>query len=559
MRKEESSSSSSFYGTSVATTALLSVVLLVLAVWLSTVLRSPSSSRQNSISPVHVVTETQPIPISTTTTTSIWTKRVGSTTSKQITHFTPLNASQREQCYRSCRLELVESLPEDLTFSHTVKPAVGSTHESWTKLIRIAEKRITMAAYKSSFRGKHVLDQEYRSAAKLGDDIYDLLKSASLQRGVRLEAVENYPPKDRGDNEDASALSELGLLERRRLNIGRLFRGGGGVMHSKFLLSDDKHFYLGSANFDWRSLNQKMELGVHAEDCPCLANDLRILYDAYWAAANEDNDQEQQLNPGSLFQDLPALTSKSNPLIIRVGDADTEVHLAASPRQLIGQKREWDLEAIVNIIDEAKDRLRIHVMDYVPMFTYQKPRKFWPVIDDAIRRAVIDRGVRVKFLTAALHFAPESLYALRSLQLLGNAVSNGGKVDVKILNIPAVTATHRAFARERRTHRKFVLNDDTLLIGTSNWSGDYFVNTTGVAIVMRQRLRGTTDESTQQQQQPLIDQAEQLFERDWNSIYASDLDEYIDRCYDKDSRRDLCKAGRMEYQQVSVNLPAQKR
>jgi len=517
------------YGASVAVTAILSFVFLVLAVWLSTVLSPPSSARQNSVSPAHVVPVDQPKPFSPSS-----TKRF----QKPITSVTPLTSGQRQQCYQTCRLELVESLPENLTFKDTVNPPVGFTHESWTKLISMAEKKVIMAAYKSSFRGKHVLEQEHMTSAQLGDDIYDLLKKAGVERGIRLEAVENYPPKDRGDNEDASALSEMGVLERRRLHMARVFRAG--VMHSKFLVVDDSHFYLGSANFDWRSLNQKMELGVHVENCPCLANELKILYETYWAAAVEEN---ADLPDAHAFQNLPALTSKSNPLTIQVGGADTEVYIAASPRQLNGLKREWDLDAIVNVIDEAKRDLDIHVMDYVPLFVYQKPRKFWPVIDDAIRRAVIERGVKVRFLTAALHFTSESLYALRSLQIMGNAVSNGGQVEVKILNIPAVTDSHRAFARERRTHRKFVLNDDTLLIGTSNWSGDYFANTTGVAIVMRQKAGN---------QQPLINQAKQLFERDWKSNYASDLSDYLNRCYDQETRRDLCKAGRMAYQQSNT-------
>jgi len=465
---------------------------------------------------------------------------------KPITSITPLNADQRQQCYRSCRLELVESLPENLTFADSVFPPLGSTHDSWTKLINMADKKLILAAYKSSFRGKHVLDQEHAHSARLGDRIFDLLKNAGLERGLKLEAVENYPPKDRGDNEDVDALSDLGILDKRRLQMARLFRAG--VMHTKFMLADDSHFYLGSANFDWRSLNQKMELGVHVENCPCLANDLKIFYDTYWAAAGDENDDTPS---ATAFQDLPALTSKSNPLKIRVAGADTEVYLAASPRQLNGIKRDWDLDAIVGVIDESTNRLDINVMDYVPLFVYQKPRKFWPVIDHAVRRAVIDRGVKVRFLTAALHFTSESLTALKSLQIMG-----GDNVDVKILNIPAVTEAQKSFARERRTHRKFIVNDDTLLIGTSNWSGDYFANTTGVAIVMKQATenrRGINGTKSIDHDQPLIDQARQLFERDWNSIYSTDLDVYLEKCYDRETKSDLCKAGRMAYQQVKAN------
>lgn len=45
-----------------------------------------------------------------------------------------------------------------------------------------------------------------------------------------------------------------GLIDRRSLNFQRMF--GTGTMHSKFLIADQTHFYLGSANLDWRSLNQ---------------------------------------------------------------------------------------------------------------------------------------------------------------------------------------------------------------------------------------------------------------------------------------------------------------
>jgi phospholipase D3/4 len=522
-----------------ALVAVLSCLILMMAIWLSLILRPPAPIRPSS---AHVVTVNQPVSLSGMT-------KQRNVHQKLTQVPNSLTNEQRQQCYRTCHLELVESLPENLTFNHEVHPKLGFTHESWTKLLDIAERRVTMAAYKSSFRGRHVLDEEFLSSAHLGDAIFDKLKSTGERNGLKMEAVENYPPKDRGDNEDVASLTESGLMERRRLNMARIARSG--VMHSKFLLVDDAHFYLGSANFDWRSLNQKMELGVHVERCPCLANELRILYDSYYAAALENSDDV--VPDQSSFNELPALTTKANPLTIRVGDADTEVHIAASPRRLNGQKRDWDLDAIVQTIDESKHRLDIHVMDYVPLFVYQKQRRFWPVIDDALRRAVIERGVRIRFLTAALHFTTESLYALRSLEITGQSVSNGGNVRVKILNIPAITPAHRAFARERRTHRKFVINDDTLLIGTSNWSGDYFANTTGVAIVMKQKgveveNGGEENRDVDHRSRPLIDQARRLFERDWHSTYSTNLDDYVERCYDAETRRDRCKAGRMAYQ-----------
>ncbi|RCN52539.1 phospholipase D domain protein [Ancylostoma caninum] len=45
-----------------------------------------------------------------------------------------------------------------------------------------------------------------------------------------------------------------GAVHRHSINIEKVL--GKGKMHSKFVISDNRHFYLGSANLDWRSLTQ---------------------------------------------------------------------------------------------------------------------------------------------------------------------------------------------------------------------------------------------------------------------------------------------------------------
>ena len=44
------------------------------------------------------------------------------------------------------------------------------------------------------------------------------------------------------------------VAEVRSLDFKRLL--GAGILHTKMWLVDDEHFYLGSANMDWRSLTQ---------------------------------------------------------------------------------------------------------------------------------------------------------------------------------------------------------------------------------------------------------------------------------------------------------------
>ncbi len=50
---------------------------------------------------------------------------------------------------------------------------------------------------------------------------------------------------------------------------------------------DGQHFYVGSANFDWRSLTQVKEVGLLVKNCACLAQDVAKIWDVYWILGKE--------------------------------------------------------------------------------------------------------------------------------------------------------------------------------------------------------------------------------------------------------------------------------
>lgn len=59
-------------------------------------------------------------------------------------------------CSRSTvRLEIVETIPENLSFGNVKLPR--TTYSAWLELIDKAERSLSIAAYKSSLQGKHVL------------------------------------------------------------------------------------------------------------------------------------------------------------------------------------------------------------------------------------------------------------------------------------------------------------------------------------------------------------------------------------------------------------------
>jgi len=216
-------------------------------------------------------------------------------------------------------------------------------------------------------------------------------------------------------------------------------------MHSKFIIADQRHFYLGSANLDWRSLNQKMEMGVLARDCPSLASDLASVFESYWQAATVTNKSTlhgmiQRLPPVKLTADIPVGVKSGT------GGVKGQVYLAASPPFMNQPSREWDLDAILGLIRRAKTHIYINVMDYFPVFLYSDRyseaeegqgdgvRQYWPKIDDALRAAIL-RGVDMRIITAAIHHPQLGMRFMRSLQGLSGVDNHTGRVEVKIFKV----------------------------------------------------------------------------------------------------------------------------
>ncbi|KJH48411.1 phospholipase D domain protein [Dictyocaulus viviparus] len=463
-------------------------------------------------------------------------------------------------------IQIIESIPENLTF-HNTTPSL-STFYAWNRLIRSAERELFIAAYKSSLQGKHVLGC-HSSLSREGDKIYDTLLYAGTTGGINIKMVENYPPKDKGDNDDGIILQKYALqfirqmlhtssalkpqrsaIHRHPLDFGKLF--GGGKMHSKFIISDNKHFYLGSANLDWRSLSQKMELGVLVENCECLSEDLRNIFNLYWEHPSE-------LSGKSVGNH--AFYNMENPLAIQIEGERSVIYLATSPKKPNNRGCTWDLNAIVSEIDVAEKSLDVHIMDYFPLFIYTATKIHFPIIDDALRRAII-RGVRVRILASALHYPEIGMRFLRSLASL-NHINENITIEVRIIKIPSLNTDNIVISRERRTHKKFMVTEKAVIIGklktlfsirittrnmiynkiavlsnsrgknsTSNWSGDYFMNaTTGVAIIIKQSGK----------KRSLVKQMQVIFERDWTSAYSHRLEDYFSGCVENGSQANFCE------------------
>lgn len=85
-----------------------------------------------------------------------------------------------------------------------------------------------------------------------GFEIFDKIKQTA-SRGVKVKIVQNDPSGTSWGN-DTATLAELGIAEVQSINFTALV--GAGILHTKLWIADSLHFYVGSANTDWRSLTE---------------------------------------------------------------------------------------------------------------------------------------------------------------------------------------------------------------------------------------------------------------------------------------------------------------
>lgn len=406
-----------------------------------------------------------------------------------------------ESCSADCRVTLVESLPEGLSYQSS-PPTQPSIADRWLQLLDEAERSVDIAAFYFTLRGSDM--EAGASSDSQGRMIFDGLKKLK-SKGVKLRVAVNAPQTSAADTEELAAQG----AEVREVNLKALT---GGIVHTKLWVVDQKHLYVGSANMDWRSLSQVKEVGVSLEDCSCLAQDAQRIFGVYWSLGGVNASL-----PPFWPARLSALSSAQSPLQLRLNGVPARVYLSSAPPQIAARGRTDDLAAILSVIHDAREFVFISVMDFLPLSEYSKPLRFWPVIDSALRAAACTRRVEVRLLVSCWTHSPAAMFTfLQSLQVLSRPPLKCG-VHVKIFTVPS-TAEQAQIPFARVNHAKYMVTDRVVYIGTSNWSETYFTQTAGVGLVVNQ-----TGSEVKRGQRTLQSQAEALFLRDWTSEHAAAL------------------------------------
>jgi phosphatidylserine/phosphatidylglycerophosphate/cardiolipin synthase-like enzyme len=353
---------------------------------------------------------------------------------------------------------LVQSIPVETGLAD---PALPFAKDVWVEMLRGAKTSVEAAEFYVTNRPGSALEPVLAELEKAG------------ARGVKVRFLLSAKMLDQ-DPASVARIRRIPGAEVRSFDLAGVSKG---ILHAKYFVVDGKEAYLGSQNFDWRALEEIHELGVRTTDVR-LVPQLSRLFAIDWAFAE-----------GRKLPDFPAQVP---------GPVRPAVELVASPPFLTPRDLRPAIEALVELIGQARQSVRVQLLTYSPIAGQDR---FWPVLDNALRAAAV-RGVKVRLMVSDWVLGGRALPHLKALTLIPN-------LEVKVVSIPEAKEGHIPYART--VHSKYLVVDDThLLLGTSNWEESYFAESRNIELVFRDS--------------PLAAQAARIHDRLWSSRYAFPLE-----------------------------------
>ncbi|MGZ6143553.1 MAG: phospholipase D-like domain-containing protein [Myxococcales bacterium] len=332
-------------------------------------------------------------------------------------------------------LELVESEPVETTLD---RPDLRDAYAVWPEMIAQATARL-------DFAEMYAVDE---APSRLTPVVEAVERAAA--RGVRVRFLASAP----------FAKTYPAVLERMRQHGVSVRTLQKPFLHAKYFVVDGREAFLGSQNFDWRSLSHIEELGLRFTE----PESIRALEDIF------EMDWSQEPRTGSY----------------RFPEG---VQFIASPKGALPDEALWDLPALAGLVRSAKKSVRVQLLTYSEV----------PQLSDALAEAAAS-GVQVQLITSDWELRPKTLAALRKLD---------PRIEVRIFTVPQASGGFIDFARV--AHAKYCVVDGARgWVGTGNWEPDYFFKDRNVGLL----LDGGQ----------IPAQLEAFFLGNWNSQYAAPFD-----------------------------------
>lgn len=333
-------------------------------------------------------------------------------------------------------VELVESEPVETSLD---RPQIRDAYQVWPEMIARASRSI-------DFAEMYAVDEGKSRLTPVIDAVF-----AATARGVRVRFL-TTPSFAKTYPDTLAALAthgvEVKLLQKP-------------FLHAKYFVVDSREAFLGSQNFDWRSLTHIEELGVRFSE-PQLVRALADIFEIDW-------------------------TQEPHPETFAFPEG---VRLIAAPPEALPSADMFDLPALAALVRGAQKSVRVQLLTYSET----------PQLSEALAGAA-SRGVKVQLLVSDWELRPKTLKVLRALD---------PRIEVRILTIPQASTGFVPFARV--AHAKYCAVDgERGWVGTGNWEPDYFFKDRNVGLLFESGSR-------------IPAQLEAFFATSWNSPYAAPFD-----------------------------------
>ncbi len=298
-------------------------------------------------------------------------------------------------------------------------------------------------------------------------------------RGVKIRMLLEKKMARASSKETVARLEKIPEAEIKVVEFSKI--GVDGIIHVKAITVDGRDTFVGSQNFDWRSVKHIHEVGIRTMR-PELVKQVQAAFDYDW-------------------NHLVLKKKKSSDS----GAGAADAYVVGSPAQFLPKGMRPSEAELVSLIAGAKSELAIQVMEYSRSGFDRKP---YTVIDNALRAAAA-RGVKVRLLVSNWNTEKPAIDDMKSLARVPN-------VEVKITTIPEAREGFIPFARV--THSKYMVVDGAIAwVGTSNWTGGYLDKSRNLEIVMKDGA--------------MAERLRALFEQVWSSPHSEALD--LNKVYPK--------------------------
>lgn len=362
--------------------------------------------------------------------------------------------------------ELVYTAPVETSLA---APDLRSPADVWVEMIHGAKKTLVFGEMYAVSKAGEPLERVIEELQKAGE------------RGVKIRFMLEKKMLRASDEATIARLKKIKNLELRIYEFAKL--GTDGIVHAKYFVVDGREAYVGSQNFDWRSLKHIHETGLRITDKK-IVKQVAEIFEQDWKLSGDLDAGKKMPSFAHVAKNVPA--------------GKAAAYLVASPPNILPKGVVASESEIVRLLDGAKKEVRVQVLDYSVSHRDKTP---YDTIDKALRAAAA-RGVKVKLLVSHWSTEKDEIEALKALGQIPN-------VEVKIATIPRAKEGKIPFARVN--HSKTMTIDDRIAwVGTSNWSGGYLDKLRNLEIVVKNAR--------------LARRVAELHEQLWSSAYSAALD-----------------------------------